>query len=122
MIGAMATRDLGVRPKPSYLVLWTALGCLSLQALAWLLWGWLAFLVVWLLSWPAIMLAGCVAAVALAAWKHRQQVFTHLKENADPQPMHLVKGDTFYSSRDGTVHQMQKRWLAEQLNADQNER
>ena len=80
----MATRDLGVRPKPSYLIIWAAGICIGLQTLAWLMWGHVALLIVWLLSWPVILLAGCVAAVARSAWLHRYQVFTHMKANADP--------------------------------------
>mgnify|MGYP001564389042 CR=1 FL=1 len=76
--------DLGVRLKPSYLVLGTFLGCLSLIYVAWLAVGQMAAAVVFLLSFPALILAGCVAAVARSAWLHRFTVFTHMKANADP--------------------------------------
>ena len=78
----MATPDDGRRVKPSYLVLGTFLGCLGLIYGAWLLVGQMAAALVFLLSFPAIILAGCVAAVARSAWLHRMTVFTHMKSNA----------------------------------------
>ena len=80
----MATRDLGVRPKPSYLVLGTFMGRLALIVGAWALINETVAAIVFLLSFPAIILAGCVAAVARSAWLHRMTVFTHMKANADP--------------------------------------
>ena len=77
--------DLGVRLKPSYLVLGTFLGCLGLIYVAWLAVGQMAAAVVFILSVPAIILAGCVAAVARAAWLHRMAVFTHGKANVVDQ-------------------------------------
>ena len=71
------------------------------------------------LAWLLVLFA---RTVATAAQRHRFQVFTHLKENADPQPMRPVKDETFFLSQDGTIHLMQKRWLAEELNADPHER
>ena len=72
--------DLGVRLKPSYLVLGTFLGCLSLIYVAWLAVGQMAAAVVFILSVPAIILAGCVAAVAKASGRKRYWVFSHLRE------------------------------------------
>ena len=80
----MVTRDLGRRPKPSYLVLGTFGGCLVMIYGAWFVMGEMAAAVVFLLSFPAIILAGCVAAVARSAWLHRMTVFTHGRANADP--------------------------------------
>ena len=80
----MATRDLGVRPKPSYLVLGTFVGCLAMIYGAWFLVGDMAAAVVFVLSFPAIILAGCVATVARSAWLHRMTVFTNMKSNVDP--------------------------------------
>ena len=80
----MATPDDGRRVKPSYLVLGTFLGCFALIYGAWLLVGEMAAAVVFLLSFPALILAGCVAAVARSAWLHRFCVFTNMKSNVDP--------------------------------------
>ena len=114
----MLAPDDGRRVKPSYLVLGTFLGCLGLIYGAWLLVGQMAAAVVFLLAFPAIILAGLVATVARSAWLHRMTVFTHMKATATPKPMRSVEDDTFYLSQDGTIHQMQKRWLAEELNKD----
>ena len=50
---------------------------------AWFLVGEMAAAVVFLLSFPAIMLAGCVATVARSAWLHRYTVFTNMKSNVE---------------------------------------
>ena len=80
----MLAPDDGRRVKPSSLVLGTFLGCLGLIYGAWLVVGPTAAAVVFLLSFPAIILAGCVAAIARSAWLHRFTVFTHGKANVDP--------------------------------------
>ena len=80
----MATPDDGRRVKPCCLVLWTLLGWVSLIYGAWVVLGGKAAAVVSVLTFPAIILAGCVAAVARSAWLHRFTVFTHMKANADP--------------------------------------
>ena len=81
----MAIPDDGRRVKPSYLVLGTFLGCLGLIYGAWFLVGEMAAAIVFLLSFPAIILAGCVAAVARSAWLHRMTVFTHMRSNVVDQ-------------------------------------
>ena len=80
----MAPPDDGRRVKPSYIVLGTGLGCLAMIYGAWFLVGDMAAAVVFVLSFPAIILAGCVAAVARSAWLHRMTVFTNMKSNVDP--------------------------------------
>ena len=77
----MPAPDDGRRVKPSYLVLGTFLGCVGLIYGAWWAVGEMAAAVVFVLSFPAIILAGCVAAVARSAWLHRYQVFTHMRAN-----------------------------------------
>lgn len=76
----MVTPDLGKRPRPSSLVLWTFLvgGCLT--TLAFLLGPPVVATLVWIASMGAVMVAGCVALVARSAWLHRFCVFTHMKE------------------------------------------
>ena len=103
----MATPDDGRRVKPSYLVLGTFLGCLAMIYGAWFLMGQMAAAVVFLLSIPAIILAGCVAAVARSAWLHRFTVFTHMKQAAEPlQPMQAVKDGEFWIAPDGSWHRV----------------
>lgn len=80
----MPAPDDGHRVKPSSLVLGTFLGCLGLISGAWWAVGEMAAAVVFLLSIPALILAGCVAVVARSAWLHRFTVFTHQKANVDP--------------------------------------
>ena len=85
MIGAMATRDLGVRPKPPYIFLGTFLGCLALIFWAWWVGGWtFAVIILCFFSIPLVISVGCVAVIARSAWLHRYQVFTHMKANVDP--------------------------------------
>lgn len=80
----MPAPDDGRRVTPSYLVLGTFLGCLAMIYGTWLVVGQMAAAVVVFLSVPAIILAGCVAAVARSAWLHRFTVFTHMKQGGDP--------------------------------------
>ncbi len=105
----MATPDDGRRVKPSYLVLGTALGCLAMIYGAWFVVGEMAAAIVGLLSFPVIILAGCVAAVARSAWLHRYQVFTHMKtEDAKPHPVRPVDDDRVWLSPDGSWHRVFK--------------
>lgn len=72
--------DLGVRPRPSVLVLWTFLAGACLTTLAGLTGPPVVLAVVWIASMLAVVVAGCVAVIARSAWLHRFQVFTNMKE------------------------------------------